>query len=179
MNTILNEMKNKKLNKSKKNVRNYENYFPKIHSFRYNQACLEEQNKDISIEEVEEEQIYIKNSKLSRIQNSIDANKLKIPPLKKKSHKGLSRLFLNDISNIKKNDMKEIKNNDENQNSRFVLNGRLKSIFQTEKQLKSNNLLTDRILHNKIVLDKINNDMAQEIYNIKKHKLNNKIEEEN
>ena len=160
---IHNEISNRRLHKSKKNIRNYENIFPKIQSFRGTQDVGEEQTK-------------FEDNDFSKIQNSINDNKIKIHPLKKKSHKGLSRLYLNDLSKIKKNNMKD---NDENQKSRFVLNGRLRSIFQTEKQLKSYNLLTDRIHNKEKNLDKINNNIDQEIYKIKKHSLIGKNKEEN
>ena len=182
MRNILNEISNRKLHKSKKNIRKFENIFPKINSVRGAQAVGEEQTKNINIEDIEEEETifennnYIENNEFSKIQNSINANKIKVHPLKKKSHKGLSRLYLNDLSKIKKNDMKD---NDENQKSRFVLNGRLRSIFQTEKQLKSYNLLTDRIHNKEKTLDKINNNIAQEIYKIKKNLLIDKNKEEN
>ena len=176
MNNILNDINNKKLHKSKKNIQNYENIFPKIYSFHGAQAVGEDLTKNINIEDLKEEQIKFEDNEFSKVQNSINANKIKIHPLKRKSHKELNRLYLDDLSKIKKNDMKD---NDENQKSKIFVNGRLRSIFQTEKQLKGYNLLTDRIHNKEKILDKINNNIVQEIYKIKKNSLIDKNKEEN
>ena len=184
-NTIQNQMKKRKLNKSKKfikSIRNHENFgfLPKIQSFHHNYHTKEEQNKKINMEEIEEEPKHLENENFFNIKNSIDTDRIKFNPIIKKSHKGLSRLFLNDLNNKNsKNQLNEVKNDDENKKPKIFLNNKLKSIFQTEKQIKSHNLLTERINDNKNLLDRINNDMAQEIYNIKKVTLNTKKKEDN
>lgn len=165
INNIQSEMRKRKLNKSKKNIGNNGNidFLPKINTFRNNQ--IEEQNTKINMEEIEETQSQIEDDKIIKIQSSINANRI-INPIKKISHKGLNRLYLNDLINAK--------DNQENQKLNIFKNNRLKSIFETEKQIKNNNILTDRIHnYNRNNFDKINNDMTQEIYQLKKHLLNN------
>ena len=165
LNDIQSEMRKRKLNKSKKNVGNFNNieFLPKINIFRNNQ--IEDQNTKINIGEIEETPSQFEDDKINKIQNSINANRI-IKPIKKISHKGLNRIFLNDL--INSNDNKK------DQKIKIFKNNRLKSIFETEKQIKNTNILTDRIHNpNKNNLDTINNDMAQEIYNLKKKLLNN------
>ena len=162
-NNIQNEMRNRKLNKSKKNIRNYNNigFLPKINTFRNNQ--IEEQNTKLNMGEIEETPSHFEDEKIIKIQNSINANRIN-NSIKKISHKGLHRLFLNDLINSNENQEKP--------KLKIFKNNRLKSIFETEKQIKNNNILTDRIYNsNKNNFDTINNNMAQEIYQLKKQLL--------
>ena len=163
---IQSEMRNRKLHKSKKNVRNYNNLdiLPKINTFRNNQ--IEDQNTRINMGEIEETPSQFEDEKIIKIQNNINANRI-ISPIKKISHKGLNRLFLNDL-------ITNTNENQENKKFKIFKNNRIKSIFETEKQIKNHNLLTDRIHNrNRNNLETINTDMAQEIYQLKKQLLNN------
>ena len=159
-NNIHNEISNKMLIKYNKNKRNIDSIeiLPDINSFHYNHhLTYENGKKKLNVDEFEKtkSQILGKNT-----------NKIKIKPINKKSHKGLSRIFLNAINNKNYSTEKT-----DSHKSKKV---KIKSIFETEKQIKNNNLLTDRKnFYRKNNFETINNDMAKQIYLLKKNLLNN------
>ena len=143
-------------NKNKKNYDNIE-FLPHINSFNSNHHITQEnENKKLYLNEFEKtkSQIFGKNK-----------NKITIKSINK-SHKGLSKKFLNEI-NSKENLIEKT----ETHKSKKI---KIKSIFETEKQIKNNNLLTDRKnIYKRNNLETINNDMTKQIYILKKNLLNN------
>ena len=163
-NTIETEISNIKLNSLKMNKRNSDKgeILPKINSFRNN---LIQDN----LEDIEEDESQYQNNK-NRINNSIDTKSIKFRLSNKKSFKGLNRFFINDSNN--KNNIIE---SSEKRRSKAIINNRLKSIFETEKQIKHNNLLFNEKSknYNNNYFETINNDIAQQIYQLKKQLLIN------
>lgn len=163
-NTIETEISNIKLNSLKMNKRNSDKgeILPKINSFRNNQI-------QDNLEDIEEDESQYQNNK-NRINNSIDTKSIKFRLSNKKSFKGLNRFFINDSNN--KNNIIE---NSEKRRSKAIINNRLKSIFETEKQIKHNNLLFNEKSknYNNNYFETINNDIAQQIYQLKKQLLIN------
>ena len=163
-NTIETEISNIKLNSLKMNKRNSDKgeILPKINSFRNNQI-------QDNLEDIEEDESQYQNNK-NRINNSIDTKSIKFRLSNKKSFKGLNRFFINDSNN--KNNIIE---SSEKRRSKAIINNRLKSIFETEKQIKHNNLLFNEKSknYNNNYFETINNDIAQQIYQLKKQLLIN------
>ena len=145
--------------KDRNNVAHSTDVLPKINSFYYQQKIMHEheqgnENKDNEISE------YIEKEKQNELKNTIDANSNNIQiyqPRKKISHKKYrSNLFMK--YNLNKNDIFS----DMKKSKKELDNFRLKSIFETEKQIKDN----------KNYIETINNEMARQIHHLKLNLLN-------
>ena len=162
------DIKSKILSKSKKhhkykrnNIIHSTDILPKINSFYYQQITKKEQeqeneNNDKDISE------FIEKEKQNELINTIDVNNnIQIfQPRKKISHnKFNTKLFMKDIS-INKNDIFA----DMKKSRKDLNNFKLKSIFQTEKQIKDN----------KNYIETINNEMARQIHHLKINLLSEK-----
>lgn len=161
------EVSNFKFNSLKINQRNNDKgeILPKINSFRYNQI-------QDNLEDIKETGSQFQNNKNNRINNSIDAQSIKFHLSNRKSFKGLNRFFINDSNN--KNNVNVLERS-EKRRPNAIINNRLKSIFETEKQIKHNNLLFNEKNknYNNNYFETINNDIAQQIYKLKKQLLIN------
>lgn len=141
---------------------NKEERLPKINSFYFNQIEKEYEydNKNNNIYEEEEKNQY-KDNKIIKNENK---NNLKLYTVKKFNNKKIHKIFLEDIDN---------NNNYENpKNKEMNINSRIRSIFEREKQIKinNNNDINDRIaFYEKDYINTINNDISQQIYNLKKN----------
>ena len=162
------DIKSKILSKSKKhhkykrnNIIHSTDILPKINSFYYQQITKKEQeqeneNNDKDISE------FIEKEKQNELINTIDVNNnIQIfQPRKKISHnKFNTKFFMKDIS-INKNDIFA----DMKKSRKDLNNFKLKSIFQTERQIKDN----------KNYIETINNEMARQIHHLKINLLSEK-----
>ena len=149
--------KRNKRNKNNTNKNNSNDTLPKINSSYYNQITQENENKK-KYESLETQNHLIDSIKESSIKKHHHHHH------HKSTHKNISKLLLNN-NNILGTEIQK-KKNDFN-------NYRLKSIFETEKKIKNNNLLmSERNLYNQNYIETINNDMAKHIYKLKKNLLN-------
>ena len=150
------DIRSKILGKSKKhhkknrnNVIHSTDVLPKINSFYYQHKIKQEQeNEEKDISE------YIEKEKQNELKNTIDVNSnIQIyQPRKKISHQKFStNLFIKDNSN--KNDIFS----DMRKSRKELDNYKLKSIFETERQIKDN----------KNYLETLNNEMARQIHHLK------------
>ena len=146
------------INKSVKNFeieKDKEKFLPKISSYYYKQ--LTKENEDRNSDFFEEE---TKNQ--SKRDNKKYINNLKYNSIK---NRRIFKLFLNEKNN-NRNDII----NTENSNSKSIINNKLKSIFDTEKQIKIKNNNIDKIdFNDKNYFEKINNDITHQIYQLKKN----------
>ena len=160
-------MESRRINKTKKNRIKHESgeYLPIIKSFNYNQIFQEKENKKTNIDGIEESKNKFEENHINQIENNMDANIIKNNHIKSINRKGLSKLLLNDINN----NMSQ-----ENSISKRLINNKIKSIFNTEKQIKYNNLLTERYNnYDKIELESNDNDISRKLYQLKRKLLNN------
>ena len=133
------EIKNTKLFYYKRNHHNYdkEKILPKINSFYYNQIEKENENKKNNINVITELQSDIKEKKVNKLNMSEEENDTKNNSHKKNNYKKKYKLFIN-------NEYNNNIINSENTKIKGVVNDRLKSIFEIEKNLKLNKLLNNR-----------------------------------
>ena len=170
MNVEKSDIRSKILSKSKKhhkkkrnNVVHSTDVLPKINSFYYQQKIKQEKENENDDKDISE---YIEKEKLNELKNTIDANNnIQIyQPRKKNSHnKFRTNLYIKDLSNNKNDifsDMKKTRKDFDNY--------KLKSIFETEKQIKDN----------KNYIETINNEMARQIHHLKKNLLSERIKKE-
>ena len=151
------------INQIKKKIKNkdYENdkeeYLPKIDSFYYKQITKENEEKKSNF--------FNENShSQSKKYNKLDINNLKYNSIKKSHNIRLNKFNYNDNN---KNDI-----NIENSNYKGILSNRIRSIFETEKIIKNKNNKPNRIdYYDKNYFGVINNDITQQIYQLKKHLL--------
>lgn len=154
--------KSKKHHKKDRNkVANSMDVLPKINSFYYQQKIKYEHEREKENEDNDNDvSEYIEKEKQNELKNTIDANSNNIQiyqPRKKISHKIFnSNLFMKD--NLNKNDIFS----DMKKSRKELDNYRLKSIFETEKQIKDN----------KNYIETINNEMARQIHHLKINLLN-------
>ena len=156
-NEILN-VKNTK--KSKKKFESLD-FLPKIKIFQKNQE-KENENKA----KYEERENNFQDNDLNI---SIEAKNKKSYLILQKSHKKLKKFFKNE----------NLMNDSENRKSNKIINvnNKLKSIFETEKKIKSNKFLLNeknKSSNKNYYFDTLNDDMAQQIYQLKKQLLINK-----
>ena len=149
--------KSKKHHKKKRNnVIHSTDVLPKINSYYFQQKIKEEQeNEDKDISE------YIEKERQDELKNTIDANSnIQIyQPRKKISHKKFNtNLFIKD--NLNKNDIFS----DFKKSRKELDNYKLKSIFETERQIKDN----------KNYMETLNNEMARQIHHLKLNLLNDR-----
>ncbi len=151
-NTNLTSLRNKSYNpkdlkklfyESKKEI-NKEEILPVIDSFNYKKNIKENDND------------YNKN-KEDFIVNTV----------KKHKNKRNAKLFLKELNT--KNDLMH----SEIENYKVRDSNRLRSIFETEKIIKKNNLLNEPNSHNKRYVETVNNDISKQIYLLKKQLLVN------
>ena len=154
--------KSKKHHKKDRNkVANSMDVLPKINSFYYQQKIKYEHEREKENEDNDNDvSEYIEKEKQNELKNTIDANSNNIQiyqPRKKISHKIFnSNLFMKD--NLNKNDIFS----DMKKSRKELDNYRLKSIFETERQIKDN----------KNYIETINNEMARQIHHLKINLLN-------
>jgi hypothetical protein len=163
------DLRNKLLGKSKKHHKKHRNnvihstdVLPKINSFYYQQKIKQEQENENNDKDINE---YIEKEKENELKNTIDVNNnIQIyQPRKKNSHNKFStNLYIKDISNTR-NDIFDMK-----KSRKEFDNYKLKSIFETEKQIKDN----------KNYIETINNEMARQIHHLKKNLLSERIKKE-
>ena len=158
--SILNEINNRKRNKSKTNRKQYESeiLLPTIKYNYYNQIKIGKEEKDLDDEKIENKE-----------KNNDNTNSTIIIPIKKHSHGMLTKALLNE-KNFNKEDLFQ---NSEKRN----LNYKLKSIFETERKIKHHNnhhfSLNSR---NKIFnTEATTNELSKQIFNLKKNLLSNNI----
>jgi len=161
-NTIVNEIINRKKNKSKTNRKHYESeiFLPKIKYNYYNQLTIEKDGKDLDNENFE-----------NKIPNNDNINTIIISPVKKHSH-GMLKNILSNEKNINKEDLYQ---NSENKN----LNYKLKSIFETERKIRHHHnnhhfpLNSRNKIYNMNKMETTSNEMSKQIFNLKKNLLSN------
>ena len=163
-NTIVDEIINRKKNKSKTNRKHYESeiFLPKIKYNYYNQMTIEKDDKDLDNENFE-----------NKIQNNDNdnINTIIISPVKKHSH-GMLKNILSNEKNINK---EELYQNSENKN----LNYKLKSIFETERKIRHHHnnhhfpLNSRNKIYNMNKMETTSNEMSKQIFNLKKNLLSN------
>lgn len=170
MNVEKSDIRSKILGQSKKhhkkkrnNVAHSTDVLPKINSFYYQQRIKQEQENENDEKDISE---YIEKEKLNELKNTIDANNnIQIyQPRKKNSHnKFRTNLYIKDLSNNKNDifsDMKKTRKDFDNY--------KLKSIFETEKQIKDS----------KNYIETINNEMARQIHHLKLNLLSERNKKE-
>jgi hypothetical protein len=93
--------------------------------------------------------------------NNIKIENIKLNSVKKPKNKRNLKIFLKEINNT--------------ENSKGVLNGKLKSIFDTEKPIKKNNLINqpNNDYYSKNYIETVNNDISRQMYLIKKQLMGN------
>ena len=158
---IQKQFENKKSKKNKDNINkfNSNDVLPKINSSYYNQITQENENKKKykSIEEQNYLKDTIEESSIKKYHHYRHYHNKSI-------NKNISKLLIKN-NNIFGSEIQK-KRNDFN-------SYKLKSIFETEKQIKNNNLQrNERNLYKKNYIETIDNDMAKHIYHLKKNLLN-------
>ena len=98
--------------------------------------------------------------------NNIKIENIKLNSVKKHKNKRNLKIFLKEINNT--------------ENSKGVLNGKLKSIFDTEKPIKKNNLINqpNNDYYSKNYIETVNNDISRQMYLIKKQLMGNSNKKE-
>ena len=98
--------------------------------------------------------------------NNMKIENIKLNSVKKPKNKRNLKIFLKDINN--------------SENSKGVLNGKLKSIFDTEKPIKKNNLINqpNNDYYSKNYIETVNNDISRQMYLIKKQLMGNSNKKE-
>jgi hypothetical protein len=98
--------------------------------------------------------------------NNIKIENIKLNSVKKPKNKRNLKIFLKEINNT--------------ENSKGVLNGKLKSIFDTEKPIKKNNLINqpNNDYYSKNYIETVNNDISRQMYLIKKQLMGNSNKKE-
>ena len=147
----------KKTNKKLDNM----DYLPKINIFQQNPNKIKENENKTKKKEIN----FQDNINDTNISNEAKSKKSRV---QQKSHKRLKRLIL----------IENLMNSSENKKSNKIINAnnKLKSIFETEKHIRNSKfLLSDKNnSYNRNYCETINDDMAQQIYQIKKQLLINK-----
>jgi hypothetical protein len=171
-NNILNEITNRKKNKSKTNRKHYESeiFLPKIKYNYYNQMTINKEDKDKDLDN----EIFENKEK-----NNDNINTIIISPIKKHSHGMLTNI----LSTERKANKEDLLQDSENKN----LNYKLKSIFETERKIKHHNRHNNhhfslnsrnKIFHMKH-METTNNELSKQIYNLKKNLLSNNFRNPN
>ena len=98
--------------------------------------------------------------------NNMKIENIKLNSVKKPKNKRNLKIFLKDINN--------------SENSKGVLNSKLKSIFDTEKPIKKNNLINqpNNDYYSKNYIETVNNDISRQMYLIKKQLMGNSNKKE-
>ena len=98
--------------------------------------------------------------------NNIKIENIKLNSVKKPKNKRNLKIFLKEINNT--------------ENSKGVLNSKLKSIFDTEKPIKKNNLINqpNNDYYCKNYIETVNNDISRQMYLIKKQLMGNSNKKE-
>ena len=156
-NVILNVKKSKKPKKKFESL----DFLPKINIFQKSQ---EKENENKAKYEERENNLYDNDLNIS-----IEAKNKKSYQILQKSHNKLNRFLYNE----------NCINSCENRKSNKIINmnGKIKSIFETEKEIKNNKFLLsekNRNTNKNYYFDTLNDDMAQQIYQLKKKLLINK-----
>ena len=143
-----------------------EEYLPKISSYYYKQLLTKgNEEKNFNLFEEETKNQYKKDNKIYSI-NNLKYNSIK--------NRRIYKLFLNDRNKNRKNI--------ESSNSKSIINNKLKSIFNTEQQIKTKNYNfdNDKIdFSDQNYFEKINNDITNQIYQLKKNLSINKKKAQN
>ena len=162
-NNNINEIINRKKNKSKTNKKHYESeiFLPKIKYNYYNQITIEKEDKDFNNEKIGNKQ-----------QNNDNINSTTNSPVKKPSH----GIFTNILSTDKNENKEDLFQNSEKK----ILNYKLKSIFEIERKIKHHNNhhfslnSRNKIFHLKH-METTSNELSKQIFNLKKNLLSNNI----
>ena len=162
-NNIINDIINRKKNKSKTNRKHFESdiVLPTIKYNYYNQIKLEKDDKDLDYEKIEN-----KEQNNDNINSTIN----RIP--KKHSHGMLTNI----LSTENKANKEDLFQSSENR----ILNYKLKSIFETERNIKRHNnhhfsLNGRNKMFNMKHMDTASNVLSKQIFNLKKNLLSNNI----
>lgn len=99
--------------------------------------------------------------------NNIKIENIKLNSVKKPKNKRNLKIFLKDINDT--------------ENSKGVLNNKIKSIFDTEKTIKKSNQINqpNNGYYNKNYIETVNNDISRQMYLIKKQLMGNSNKKEN
>ena len=111
---------------------------------------------------------YHKQGKKEKdIGNNIKIENIKLNSVKKPKNKRNLKIFLKDINDT--------------ENSKGVLNNKLKSIFDTEKPIKKSNQINqpNNGYYSKNYIETVNNDISRQIYLIKNQLMGNSNKKEN
>ena len=98
--------------------------------------------------------------------NNIKIEDIKLNSIKNPKNKRNRKIFLKDFN--------------DSENSKGILNNKLKSIFDTEKPIKKNNQIyqINNNYYNKNYIETVNNDISRQMYLIKKQLMGNSSKKE-